>query len=87
MGEKIYVGNLPFSINEKKLKEIFSKFGEVTECAIISDKFSGRSKGFGFITFASEESTEKAISEMDNKEVEGRTIKVSEARPMEERRQ
>ena len=85
MGNKIYVGNLPFSVTEKELKELFGPFGEITEAVMISDKFSGRSKGFGFVTFATDESAKKAVDEMNSKDIEGREIKVSEARPMESR--
>jgi len=85
MGEKIYVGNLPFKVSEKELKEMFASFGDITEAVIISDKFSGRSKGFGFVTFATEDSAKKAVEEMNGKDMEGRELKVSEARPMESR--
>lgn len=85
MGKKLYVGNLPFSVDDGKLKEIFSEFGEVEEASVIVDKFSRRSKGFGFVTFANDEDADKAISEMNEKEIEGRALKVNEARPMEER--
>ncbi len=80
---KVYVGNLPFSVDDEKLKELFSPYGEIEEATVISDKFSGRSKGFGFVTFKDEESAKKAISEMNEKEVEGRNIKVNEAKPMD----
>ena len=82
---KIYVGNLPFSIDDQGLRELFSSYGETEEAVVIKDRFSGRSKGFGFVTFKDEESARKAISEMNEKEVEGRKLKVNEARPMEER--
>jgi len=82
---KVYVGNLPFTVGSEKLKEIFASYGEIEEATVISDKFSGRSKGFGFVTFKDDESAKKAISEMNDKEVEGRNLKVNEARPMEER--
>lgn len=81
---KIYVGNLPFSIDDKKLESLFSEYGSVEEAGVIKDKFSGRSKGFGFITINDEESAKKAISEMNEKEVEGRKLTVSEAKPREE---
>ena len=84
MGAKIYVGNLSFSITSDKLKEMFSEFGEITEATVISDKFSGRSKGFGFVSFANEEDAKKAIDAMNEKEVDGRAIKVNEARAKEE---
>jgi RNA recognition motif-containing protein len=83
MGSKIYVGNLPFSVDDNGLKELFAPFGEIAEAVVIKDKYSGRSKGFGFVTFASEESTAKAIADMNEKEVDGRSIKVNEAKPME----
>ncbi len=83
MSAKIYVGNLPFSFTNKELSELFADFGEISEATIIVDKYSGRSKGFGFVTFASQESADKAVSEMNGKDVGGRALKVSEAKPME----
>jgi RNA recognition motif-containing protein len=80
---KVYVGNLPFSVGEDKMKELFSAYGEVEEVSVIKDKFSGRSKGFGFVTFKNDEDAKKAISEMNEKEVEGRNLKVNEAKPMD----
>jgi len=80
---KVYVGNLPFSVGHEELKKLFSQFGEITEATVISDKFSGRSKGFGFVTFAKKEDAEKAVAEMNEKDVEGRALKVSEAKPMD----
>jgi len=85
MSVKLYIGNLPWTVSEEKLKELFSKFGEITEATIIADRYSGRSKGFGFVTFASKESADAAIAEMNGKEIDGRAIKVNEAKPMEER--
>jgi len=82
MGTKIYVGNLPFSIDDAKLKELFASFGDIEEATIITDRMSGRSKGFGFVTFKDEASVKKAIDEMNEKEIEGRKAKVNEARPM-----
>jgi len=82
---KIYVGNLPFGVDKAKLDELFGTFGDIEESIVISDKFSGRSKGFGFVTFKDDESAKKAIAEMNDKEVEGRNIKVNEAKPMEDR--
>jgi len=79
---KVYVGNLSFKTEDNELKELFSQFGEVSEAIVIKDKYSGRSKGFGFVTFADDASAQKAISEMDGKEVDGRNIKVNEAKPM-----
>ncbi len=82
---KVYVGNLSFGIDDEKLREIFSKFGDVEEAVVIKDKYSGRSKGFGFVTFSDDASANKAIKEMNDHEVDGRQLKVNEARPMEER--
>lgn len=85
MSTKIYVGNLPFSVTQEKLKELFASFGDIEEAIVISDKFSGRSKGFGFVTFADKEAADKAVADMNGKDVDGREIKVNEARPMESR--
>ena len=85
MSKKLYVGNLPFSVNDDKLKEIFAEFGDIEEATVIQDRQSGRSKGFGFVTFASDENADAALSAVNGKEVEGRQLKVSEAKPMEER--
>lgn len=78
---KLYIGNLPWKVDDSGLKEMFAAYS-VDEANVISDKFSGRSKGFGFVTIADDEAANKAISEMNDKEIEGRGIKVSEARPM-----
>ena len=74
---------MPFSVDNEKMKELFSSYGEIEEAIVITDKFSGRSKGFGFVTFKEDESAKKAVSEMNEKEVEGRKLKVNEARPMD----
>jgi len=80
---KLYVGNLAFSMNDESLKKAFSEFGEVEEASVIMDKFSGRSKGFGFVSFKDDDAAKKAMSEMNEKEVEGRQLKVNEAKPMD----
>jgi len=80
---KVYVGNLPFSVDDEKMKELFSSYGEVEEATVIKDKFSNRSKGFGFVTFKEDAAAKKAISEMNDKEIEGRKLKVNEAKPMD----
>lgn len=82
---KLYVGNLPYTLDDDKLKELFAPVGEVTEAKVITDKFSGRSKGFGFVTMADDATAEAAIKEMNDKEIEGRKIVVNVARPMRER--
>lgn len=81
----IYVGNLPFNLGEEDLKEIFEEYGEVASSKIISDKFSGRSKGFGFIEMDSDDDANNAIKELNNAEVGGRNIKVNESKPREDR--
>jgi len=85
MNMKIYIGNLPFKIDNEALKNLFSSYGEIEEAVVISDKFSGRSKGFGFVTFKEDADAKKAIAEMNGKKVEERELKVNEAKPMEER--
>ena len=80
---KVYVGNLPFSVDDEGLKKIFSAYEGIEEAIVIKDKFSGRSKGFGFVTFGNEENAKKAISELNDKEIEGRKLKVNEAKPMD----
>lgn len=79
----IYVGNLPFNLGEEDLKEIFEEYGEVATTKIISDKFSGRSKGFGFVEMESDDEANNAIKELNNAEVGGRNIKVNESKPRE----
>jgi len=83
--KKLYVGNLPWSVTNDSLRELFAPCGEVTEAIVITDKYSGRSKGFGFVTFANDADAEKAITEMANKDLEGRKIVVNVAKPREER--
>jgi len=80
----IYIGNLPFNLGEEDLREIFEEYGEVASSKIISDKFTGRSKGFGFIEMESDEEANKAIQELNNAEVGGRNIKVNESKPRED---
>ena len=84
--KKLYVGNLPWTVTNDSLKEMFAQFGEVTEAVVITDRMSGRSKGFGFVTFATEEAAQGAIQQMNEKDIEGRKIVVNVARPREERR-
>jgi RNA recognition motif-containing protein len=79
---KLYVGNLPFAVRDEDLANMFAEFGEISEAKVITDKFSGRSKGFGFVTFASEDDAAKAVEAMNAKEVEGRPLTVNVARPM-----
>lgn len=83
MMNKIYVGNLPYSINEPQLEEGFSKFGEIVEAFLVKDRDSGRLKGFGFVTFATQAAAQAALA-MDGQEFHGRNLKVSMAREKEE---
>ncbi len=85
MSKNLYVGNLPYSIDSNQLKDLFSEAGTVESANVITDKLSGRSKGFGFVEMGSEEDAQKAIETLNEKEVEDRNIKVNEARPREER--
>lgn len=85
MAKKLYVGNLPWSVDDSALKETFSEAGTVETATVIKDKMSGRSKGFGFVEMATEEEAQKAVEMFSGKEMEGRPLTVNEARPMEER--
>jgi len=85
MAKKLYVGGLSYDTTEDGLKEAFSKAGTVDSAIIITDKMSGRSKGFGFVEMSSEEEAQKAMEMWNGQELDGRTLKVNEARPMEER--
>ncbi len=80
----IFVGSLPFKIEESELQEIFEEYGEVTSVKIIMDRATGRSKGFGFVEMTNEEEAKKAIEELNNAEVEGRTIVVNKAEEKKE---
>ncbi|WP_303922804.1 RNA-binding protein [Draconibacterium sediminis] len=79
----IYIGNLPFNMGEEDLREIFEEYGEVASSKIIMDKFTGRSKGFGFVEMEDDSEANKAIEELNNAEVAGRNIKVNESKPRE----
>lgn len=85
MGKRLFVGSLSYEVTQAQLEEAFSSVGQVESASLITDKFSGRSKGFGFVEMASDADAEKAISELNGKEINGRAIVVNEARPREER--
>jgi len=85
MGTKVYVGNLPFDASEESLKELFSQAGEVVSANIITDKFSGRSKGFGFVEFKSEDGMKAAVEQFNGYSFMNRNLRVNEARPPEKR--
>lgn len=81
----IYVGNISFQMKDEDLKNTFAEFGNVTSAKVISDKYSGRSKGFGFVEMDNDDAGRNAIANLNGKEVMGRPLKVNEARPKEER--
>jgi cold-inducible RNA-binding protein len=85
MSKKLYVGNLPYSVNEQQLREMFEKAGTVTDVAVIMDRETGRSKGFGFVTMNSADEATKAISTYNGFMMGNRNLTVNEARPREER--
>ncbi len=81
----IYVSNLSFNVQDEDLREFFAEYGEVSSAKVIMDKFTNRSRGFGFVEMSDNAAAQKAIQELDGATVEGRAIKVSEAKPREER--
>ena len=81
----IYVGNLPYGVTEDDLQNTFSEFGEVSSVKIITDRYSGQSKGFGFVEMPNDSEAQAAITALNGTELKGREIKVNEARPREER--
>ena len=81
----IYVSNLSFNVQDEDLREFFAEYGEVSSAKVIMDKFTNRSRGFGFVEMPDNAAAQKAIQELDGATVEGRAIKVSEAKPREER--
>jgi len=80
----IYVGNLPYSVNEDDLRNLFSEFGEVSNAHVISDRDTGRSKGFGFVEMENSEDGQKAIEALDGSDLQGRNVRVNEAKPRED---
>jgi RNA recognition motif-containing protein len=81
----IYVGNLPYSVTDADLRELFSPFGEVSQVHLISDKFSGESKGFGFVEMDDNSQADAAIKALNGNNMNGRTIKVNQAKPRADR--
>jgi cold-inducible RNA-binding protein len=86
MAMKLYVGGLAYSITEQELEALFAEFGNVTSSAVIKDRDTGQSKGFGFIEMADDTEAKAAMAALNGKEVSGRAIMVNEARPQEDRR-
>ncbi|NKN31828.1 RNA recognition motif domain-containing protein [Marichromatium bheemlicum] len=82
---RIYVGNLPYSVTDDELRDIFSGFGELASAEVIKDKFSGQSKGFGFVDMPNNSEADTAIKALNESEMKGRKLTVNEARPRAER--
>ena len=85
MAKKIYVGNLSFDTNDDQLNQIFTPYGAVASARVIKDKYTDRSRGFGFVEMDNVAEADKAIAELNGKNVEGRTLKISEATPREDK--
>ena len=81
----IYVSNLSFNVQDEDLRDFFTEYGEVSSAKVITDKFTGKSRGFGFVEMSDDEAAKKAIAELDQATVEGRAIRVMEAKPKEEK--
>ena len=81
MGRKLYVGNLPYSVNQQSLEEMFSQFGAVDSVNVVTDRDTGQSKGFGFVEMSSNAEAQQAIQGLNGSSLEGREIKVNEAKP------
>jgi RNA recognition motif-containing protein len=85
MSRKLFVGNLSFNTSQEQLQDLFAAHGNVIEVDVIMDKFSGRPRGFGFVTMETKEGADAAIQALQGKEIDGRALTVNEARPREER--
>jgi RNA recognition motif-containing protein len=85
MGKRLYVGNLPFGITDQDLGSIFAEVGQVVSAKVVMDRETGRSKGFGFVEMNTDEEAAKCISQFNGGELEGRQLKINEAKPMEPR--
>lgn len=85
MAKKLYVGNLPYTVTDDQLNQYFAEAGTVISATVIIDKFSGKSKGFGFVEFENDDDANKAIEMFNGKEFEGRALVVNEARPQQPR--
>lgn len=85
MATKLFVGNLSFNTTEGQILDLFKQAGNVVSCELIMDKFTGKSRGFAFVQMGTQEEANKAISDFNGKEIDGRALTVNEARPREER--
>jgi len=81
MAKKIYVGNMSYTTTKEQIQELFAQYGQVTSVALITDRDTGRAKGFGFVEMATDDAAAQAIAALDGKEYDGRKLKVNEARP------
>ncbi|MFT3904023.1 MAG: RNA-binding protein [Niabella sp.] len=81
----IYVSNLSFNVQDEDLREYFAEYGEVSSAKVINDKFTGRSRGFGFVEMSDDEAAQKAIKELDGATADGRSMRVAEAKPREQK--
>ena len=81
MGTRLFVGNLPFKATEDDIRELFVTAGEVKDCHLVTDRETGRARGFGFVEMATQDEADKAISSFDGQDFQGRALNVSEARP------
>ena len=86
MATKLFVGSLPWGVNDQELEAVFSSFGTIVSAKVIMDRESGRSKGFGFVEFANDDAAKAAIEKLNGSDLQGRNIVVSEAKPLEPRR-
>ena len=84
-GKKLYVGGLPYAVNEDQLRELFSEHGTVESATVISDRMTGRSKGFGFVEMSNQEEAQTAMDKLNNTQLEGRSVTVNEAKPRQPR--
>ena len=85
MGTKLYVGNLSFETMENDLQDLFSQVGRVISCSLVTDKYTGKSRGFAFVEMSSQDEANRAIAELGDRNVDGRPLTVNEARPREQR--
>jgi RNA recognition motif-containing protein len=85
MGKKLYCGNLSYDTTDDTLRQAFAEFGEIESVNVITDRYSGRSKGFGFVEMATDEAAQAAIEAMNGKSLDGRELKVAEAKPRRDR--
>ncbi len=81
MSKKLFIGNLSWGVDNEELKRFFEEIGEVEEAVIVNDRDTGRSRGFGFVTYVNEEDAQKAVADLDGQELDGRDLVVNEAKP------